>query len=65
MKKKEVIIVPPSAPKEAEEKLKRWLAENQAIAEKLGSEDLLVDYIRGRDGKDLRQYRVFVVEGEG
>jgi hypothetical protein len=58
----EKVIVPAMPSIEAEESFKRWAEDNKDVLHKLGPNDLVVDYIRGPDGKDLRQYRIFIGE---
>jgi hypothetical protein len=58
----ERVIVPAMPSREAEESFKRWAEDNKELRDKLGPNDLVVDYIRGPGGKELRQYRIFVTE---
>jgi hypothetical protein len=55
------IIVSSTDPNDAKAKLLAWLEKNKAVREKLGaggSDDLIMDYIRGDGGKAKYQYRI-------
>jgi len=53
-----VEIVPPIEPAAAEMAFKQWLAKSGLAEADISPDDLLIDTVRGRDGRTLRRYRI-------
>ena len=62
MKRKEIVVVEAMPPENAKKAYVEWATANPDIVNKLDSESLIVDYIRGPKGKTFCRYRIFVVE---
>ena len=60
--KKEMVVVEPMSPDAAKAQFMEWREQHPEIASRLGEQDLILDVIRGREGKTLHRYRIFVYE---
>jgi len=62
--KKELVVVEPMPPEAAKERFIEWRGRHPEIASRLGQQDLILDVIRGLEGKTLHRYRIFVDEND-
>ena len=62
MSKKMLEVVPPLPNDIAKQAFERWRLENRKIADRLSGEDIIIDWIRAKEGKTLVRYRVALEE---
>jgi len=62
MSKKMLEVVPPLPRDIAKKAFEQWRLENRKIADRLSAEDIIIDWIRAKEGKTLARYRVALEE---
>ena len=58
MSKKELEVVPPLPRNIAKKAFEQWRFANRKIANRLSAEDIIIDWIRAKEGKTVVRYRV-------
>lgn len=62
MPKKLLEVVPPLPRDLAKQAFEQWRLENRKIADRLSADDIIIDWIRAKEGKTLARYRVALEE---
>ena len=59
-----MVVVEPMSPDAAKAQFMEWRSQHPEIASRLGQQDLILDVIRGHDGKTLHRYRIYVYDDD-
>jgi len=62
LKNRPIEVIPPLPQDIAKKAFEQWRLANRKIADRLSAEDIIIDWIRGKQGKTLVKYRVALEE---